>query len=131
MKQNSVFILGAGASMPFGFPSGDELKDAIFDVFGTGTNESTNLMRKMGYEQQQMRDFAINQKRAPYTIDEFLGLNPGLQDLGKMAIALTLLPKERISNDFLFASKDKNQKINWYKSNKISKRIFFLIYNTD
>ena len=43
IEEDTVFILGAGASCPYGFPDGKKLRSEIFDRFERDFNTYFNL----------------------------------------------------------------------------------------
>jgi hypothetical protein len=108
----TVLILGAGASIPFGFPSGKELKDKICKVLCSPTR-NTKLHQDyamMDIDEQIIVDFG---KQLRYSgllsVDAFLERNDRFLRIGKYAIARALLPFER--TDDLFKSRTEN----WYE----------------
>mgnify|MGYP003676970065 CR=1 FL=1 len=104
MAHETVFVVGAGASMPYGMPSGAELREAIegrdwlFD-----SNEQPPGRRRNGFnclgEQvnpAHVHSFFRAFSRAPQeSIDRFLAANPELAQIGKWCIADCLLEKEQ------------------------------------
>ncbi len=52
----TVFILGAGASKPFGYPTGNELKDLIVKHFDPGSTGHKNLT-SLGIKISSIEDF--------------------------------------------------------------------------
>jgi hypothetical protein len=101
LKKKTVLILGAGASMPYGFPSGDELKQKIISNLehfprkgGPGT-QLESIMREARLEDYHVTDFRDQLAGAPHmTIDRFLENRPEFEAIGKLAIAATLIPLE-------------------------------------
>jgi len=92
IKNKTVLVLGAGASMPYGFPSGQGLVDIICD--------SNNNFKKLVAEgavvgENNVSTFIRALREAdPESIDVFLANNPEFEKVGKSAIAATLLPRE-------------------------------------
>ncbi|MCK5038674.1 MAG: hypothetical protein KAS16_06195 [Thermoplasmata archaeon] len=127
MEKNTVFILGAGASMPFGFPSGDGLKDEIYNLFHREISSDSFILNKKkvernlsimatnGYSQTEVLEFSTRLKRTPFTIDEFLAQDNDYQGIGKYAISLALFPKEEEAIYWMFNSKDVFGEPNWYQ----------------
>jgi hypothetical protein len=85
----TVMVLGAGASKPYGFPLGRELRDMIRDrlellaqypmLYGAGVSSR---------EIEALRDVLDS---SPYeSIDEILGYRPDIADVGRKAIAEAL-----------------------------------------
>lgn len=67
-----VLILGAGASMPFGFPSGSGLMTEIIDGL-TGNSEMQSQVRGAGFKAEEIagfRDALKNSGRK--SVDAFL-----------------------------------------------------------
>ena len=114
----TVLVLGAGASMPFGFPSGQILVDIIchflrpgesFDCewvpswLSTQMNETVKLLRNT-FEWRRIEDFA-ERLDGEESIDAFLEDKTGdFVDIGKATIAAALLPFEReqaLFHDFM------------------------------
>ena len=52
----TVLVLGAGASMPFGFPSGKRLVALICDLLN-GELPTTHLLERCGYKKKQIWEF--------------------------------------------------------------------------
>ncbi len=93
INTNTVLVLGAGASIPFGFPSGIKLKDKICG-FVVGRREYNFL--KDSYTEAEIQKFMHEMVRSPdYSVDQFLEHRPEYLEIGKRSIALALLPHER------------------------------------
>jgi hypothetical protein len=88
----TVFVLGAGASVPYGLPAGCELNDIIrANAFPYAHHVST-----LGVDPNALRAFCETVDYAGRTsIDAFLEARRELVDLGKLAIAMVLLPREQ------------------------------------
>jgi hypothetical protein len=112
--ESTVFILGAGASWHYGFPTGEALvkeigkKGAILaryyqHSFKVGNPERPKFLGvpvstvqdqwKLAWEQCERLNTALQQAN-PLVIDYFLGLNPDLQEVGKLLIAWALLERD-------------------------------------
>jgi hypothetical protein len=99
----TVFVLGAGASMPYGFPSGDELLNQVRTNLITarvGNDDPANsdlrrTLRLTGFPDPLVQQFqrALAETRIE-SIDDFLVRRPVFRDVGKAAIAATLIPYE-------------------------------------
>ena len=90
----TVLVLGAGASKPYGFPSGREL---LLEVSGE-TPALSNLsvqLQGYGFGAQLVQNFQheLGDSRLP-SIDAFLENRPEYVEVGKHAIALSLIPRE-------------------------------------
>lgn len=87
ITQPTVLILGAGASLHYGYPLGYALRDCILNF------QNTSLCERSGVgNHRQLREFidAFRQSRL-YSIDAFLGLNTKYAEVGKLAIAAVLM----------------------------------------
>lgn len=106
----TVLVLGAGASMPFSFPSGRKLVALISDMLN-GDSPTVHLLEKHGYEKEHIWGFRKNLVLSGRSsVDEFLEYRTDFLDVGKEAIAAALLSFERTAS--LFDVKKDN---NWYQ----------------
>jgi hypothetical protein len=113
-EQSTVFLLGAGASWHYGFPTGETLvkeigqKGAILARFYQHSFKVGNPQRpkffgvpktdvqsqwKTAWERCERLNDALQQAN-PLVIDYFLGLNPDMQEVGKLLIAWVLLERD-------------------------------------
>jgi hypothetical protein len=102
-----VLVLGAGASMPFGFPSGVDLKAEITE----------RLVRRDPWHSVLMSDFGSTHtedfrtallKSGKQLVDAFLEHRTTFLDVGKAAIPCALLPREVEESLFI------RRKESWY-----------------
>jgi len=95
IKRRIVLILGAGASIPFGFPSGRELRDKIIAGLRKDTAQFFQLLHAAGYDVQHITNFrdALLKSGRP-SVDVFLEHRPEFIPVGKVAIAASLIPYE-------------------------------------
>lgn len=95
-----VFILGAGASCPYGYPSGGRLRELICrgNGFMKQYNEylGTHLSAQSG-KQDILRFRDTFFKSSIKSIDFFMSKNPKLAPLGKYVIAFEILRSEKES----------------------------------
>ncbi len=98
IKTNTVLVLGAGASIPFGFPSGQKLKDNICGFRNDG--EDRDIL-KYRFVEGQIDSFIQKLMRSGVdSVDQFLEYQPSLLGIGKQCIALALLRHERTARLF-------------------------------
>jgi hypothetical protein len=111
---NTVLVLGAGASYPYGFPLGTELYDQVIStasgkynrlfqqILGSGSGEKLqefkNALASSGWE----------------SVDAFLSTRKDYLEIGKVAIATLIMEAERKSLGQLFTT-DTEKKGKWYK----------------
>lgn len=95
IKKKTVFVLGAGASMPYGFPSGAELRNSICESALADTPMRTDLHLECGINPQHFKNFgeAFLRSSLP-SIDTFLAKRPEYGEIGKLAIAYELCKRE-------------------------------------
>ncbi|MFA5424479.1 MAG: hypothetical protein WC374_11550 [Phycisphaerae bacterium] len=113
-----VFVLGAGASIPFGFPSGESLVDQILkikkeDVASYG-RKCEDIMKEMNFDNNLMIQLQKVLRRSQInSIDSFLAQpkNQQFVDLGRLLIAAQLIPHE--NTDTLFTKRSGSDG-NWY-----------------
>jgi len=106
----TVLILGAGASMDFGFPSGTGLIEGILKSTNPdGDGRARGQLIELGFKVDQINRFhsQLSQAAMP-SIDDFLEHNHEFIRIGKTAIAQTLVRYER--PEVLFRLEN-----NWYK----------------
>jgi len=104
INEPTVFILGAGASCPYGYPSGWELRQQIIGLF---PHDFKVLIQKRGeiiesvdFEmmQQEIEPFVFKfNKSNTKSIDLFLARNPEFALLGKYAIIFRIFAAEKDS----------------------------------
>jgi hypothetical protein len=99
----AALILGAGASMPFGFPSGEELVRRIVGDMLRGENQSEveRLFNPHFSEAARLEFGDALMRSARLSIDTFLEWNPQFAEIGKRAIAHQLIKCEK--PEFVFA----------------------------
>lgn len=92
IEANTVFILGAGASKPYGFPLGVELRQQILKALSSPTAEQFKLLQSCGYAEAQITRFHDDLHDALHdTIDDFLSDRPTYREIGSHAIAIALM----------------------------------------
>lgn len=100
IKSNTVLVLGAGASAPFGFPTGQGLKDQVCEntLLKSG---SVKVIQSLGFTPDEITRFrkALQNSGRP-SVDAFLEYRDDFIDIGKTAIATALLLYERTSGLF-------------------------------
>src|ERR1700677_4114288 len=112
LKKKTVFILGAGASSDYGYPTGLELKRQIlqigdsktlqydfedldeFDDFGSDSSSGTLGDLLNSHEDPISRLTSVFKKSGQPTIDEFLRTHKALINVGKFLITYVLLNSE-------------------------------------
>jgi hypothetical protein len=117
-KNPTVFILGAGASWHYGYPTGEELVKKIIEkaryasLYFDYSIKTSNAhvpqyikdRRKVGLVEDQWREACTEceqfrealEQVNPLVIDYFLGWNPRFQGIGTLLIAWVILECEQI-----------------------------------
>lgn len=97
IRHNTVLVLGAGASCPYGFPSGRTLIDKITHYI---SNEASNLYKQLincDFKPNSIKIFSEALKGSPLSsIDVFLETIPEFSQIGRTSIAISLLPCESV-----------------------------------
>lgn len=120
IKVPTVLILGAGASMPYNFPSGRELVDRILISLGNyGTITPRSKLMEIGFDSQKIDDFSYSLAGSfKGSVDAFLEDRKEFIDVGKAAIAQALIPYE-VSTSFRRRQRDdkfgKVGQLEWYE----------------
>ena len=88
----TVLILGAGASVPYGFPLGRGLRDRVCSLPDTA---EARAIENLGYNHDELGDFVQKLRYSGYaSVDWFLEDYPEYIEVGKTAIAAALIPLE-------------------------------------
>lgn len=107
IEDYTVFILGAGASIPYNYPSGSKLKETVFSILGS--SDTIRKMESMGFDKEYISAFRRGLKfSATSSVDSFLEHRPEFIDIGKITMAQVLIPIENENTLF----KDGTDK--WY-----------------
>lgn len=114
IEKKTTLILGAGASMHLGYPSGLELVKHIIDMTlmaGSKGRHFRGNLSNLGVKDSFIKDFGTSLRRSGRnSIDEFLQYRNEYKEIGKLAIAASLLRYENI--DSLFVDSEEG---NWYR----------------
>lgn len=97
----TVLVLGAGSSMPYGFPSGAGLREAILSIHNQ--KDSMHALEELGFDVGVLGDFQRRFQGSYLTsIDAFLRHQPQFAALGKSCIAECVGHCEKQFADRLF-----------------------------
>lgn len=108
INKSTVLILGAGASKPFGFPLGNELKKRIVDLQDVSeknfNNSLMNNLAMAGFNYADIVEFARHLGASPFSsVDRFLEYSTvfrgKVREIGCAAIATELLIRSQNLND--------------------------------
>ncbi len=133
LKRRTVLVLGAGASAPFGFPTGAKLSQMVWGIRGNGIG--LRLLKDLGYSDREIDDFC-NQFyfSGRGSIDAFLEHRPDLLEIGKHFIAILVGAFEQEVSLFSFERNwlryvygNLNAKFDEFEQNQLS----FITYNYD
>jgi len=113
IKKPTVLILGAGASIPFGFPSGRQLMNEILKELNPSSISSlTRALLKFDMKLEHIDRFSRSLSRSgKSSVDAFLAHREEFMRIGKIAITLKLSQYE--DEKKLFETDDKWN--NWYE----------------
>ena len=96
IKRPTALVLGAGASAPFGFPSGRKLRDDIIRDLGAGSTDLYKVVAASGFDAKRITNFRdALQKSGQRSVDAFLEHRNEFIGIGKVAIAAALIPYEK------------------------------------
>lgn len=115
IKEKTVFVLGAGASHPYGYPTGLELREEICFHFASDITAYFNEQypsRQRGPATWQAEKFAETFfKSSTKSIDLFLARNPEFMARGKYSILFRIFTAEQKSR---FREQMENKTQDWY-----------------
>lgn len=136
INRATVFILGAGASIPYKYPSGKELVEEILEEL-LNRKMLFKLCVLMEFKEHDINKFAKALRcSGDSSIDAFLERNDEFIDLGKVVIHLTLVKREKTIELFSVGDEKwygdlvnelKTPTCEAFKDNKVS----FLTFNYD
>lgn len=106
IRQETVFIIGAGASVPYGYPTGEELRMKIIDSQQVWTN-----LLPMSWQPIAEKFVDVFDRSGNKSIDLFLSRNQEFKDVGKFAIVNSIIDYEAASHA---QRKVRNAPNNWY-----------------
>ncbi len=96
----TVFVLGAGSSIPYGFPSGRKLKEQVVDA-NARIHRERDLIRDSCFDTETHNWFCDALKTAKVlSVDAFLEHRPEFVEIGKAVIAYHLCSCENESSLF-------------------------------
>ena len=116
IENKTVFVLGAGASCPYGFPSGIGLRKEICSQFCQRYKRYILRRPKLKPDLEgkliKAKEFTeIFHKATTKSIDLFLSVNSEFEEIGKTAIALSIFETEINSH---FRENVKKEENDWY-----------------
>lgn len=118
IQTSTLFILGAGASASYGYPTGPDLRYQICERFPAQLAEILRNQNEMPSAARQILNTTASGfaevffKSSTASIDLFLSRNKTYMDIGKIAICLRILEAEQKSK---FNEKIDDTQLDWYK----------------
>lgn len=113
ITKRTVLILGAGASKPYGFPLGSELRDEVIKI--TSNFFYGPVFETRGVLRTDISRFATELSQSGFSsADAFLEKRPEWMLIGKAAMAFSLLATERESRGRVFPPKQPRD--HWYET---------------
>lgn len=107
--ERTVLVLGAGASIPYGFPSGQQLVDKL--ILDPDDPDIRQARNEVNISPSQFDKFRTRLRdSACISIDAFMGNRPDLAEIGRLLIAEQLLVAEKSALS-VFSRPDTN----WYR----------------
>ncbi len=106
IREPTVIVFGAGASSDYNYPLGDRLLRTIQKKLDPRNDEWISQLRLYGINPTEIEIFRDSLLRSQqYSIDSFLERRPKFMKVGKLVIALSLIPHE---DDYTLFSPDTN-----------------------
>ena len=95
-RPRTTLVLGAGASVAYGFPLGTDLRRRIIHIGSEG-----DISNSLGMGTRSIREFAdVFHRAGSFSIDFFLGRRLQYEEIGKRAIAYVISSCEKQANLF-------------------------------
>lgn len=95
ITKKTVLVLGAGASAPYGYPTGEKLIDDLVRDFNKGNSRVLALLKDLGAHKGAGEFINALETAAPKSVDRFLEVNARFQEVGRLAMAAQLLAYEK------------------------------------
>lgn len=99
MGPKSVFVIGAGASCSYGYPSGYDLKTSIIKDSLDPLSELSKVLSSFKRVEVEAFAKAFSLSKL-FSIDSFLQENSHFQEIGKTAIVFMILSKMKIVSSY-------------------------------
>lgn len=104
-----VLVVGAGASFPYGFPLGSQLRTEICNIENDDSLLRASLVKHINLDDSLLRNFAKSFRLSSVkSIDAFLAKRSEFESIGKLAIAASLISKSTKK------TKEYDLEDNWY-----------------
>src|SRR5262245_43457196 len=101
LSKRTVFVVGAGASVPYGYPTGRDLVTEVLTSLAGTHNNRAFLESECEFTRHELNRFRDELLRSgKNSVDAFLEHRPDHLNVGKAAIANVLIQKE--SEESLF-----------------------------
>ena len=115
IRRSTILVLGAGASAPFGYPTGQKLLMGICSDLRDPAHSSLGLqLRALGYEDKEMENFGSELACSEvFSVDAFLECRPEYKKIGKLAMTIELVSYEIYAK--LFPRIEGNESPSWYQ----------------
>jgi len=114
ITKQTVLVLGAGASAPYGYPVGEELYDHVIRELRSPSSLLRMFLCTLASDAQlDILGHDLLYSR-PSSIDAFLERRPELVEVGKAAIAYVLIQKENLDALFPVVRGEEFRKNDWY-----------------
>ena len=95
----TVLILGAGASAPYGYPTGTKLRRHIMEALRPGNGRTQQIARILKTSEDRVVEFGEEMLRSGWdSLDDFLQRREEYLDIGKLAIAQDIARCESVEN---------------------------------
>ena len=95
IAKQTVFVLGAGASRPYGFPTGDEIANRILDELRHGHNTLLTELAQYDCDADRTGEFfAAFRNSGHFSLDAFIQHRTEFRDIAKILMASWLMRNE-------------------------------------
>jgi len=122
INKKTVLVLGAGASVPYGFPTGQVLTNDLVRLFSKSSNLD-NMEHALGgianrpvnVSKFDAQAFSSKLKDNPQSIDKWLSINQSMKNIGRIGIFYKIMHYESSVNIDLERARSKNPG-RWYSA---------------